>query len=200
MEIRLNHISKRYTGPWVFKDLNLHIPQHSKVAVKGLNGSGKSTLIHIIAGAIPPSKGQVIYSYEGNEVSKDLIFKQMAVHSAYTELDEELTPIEVFDHVKIFKPVHISDNQEFMEFCGLTNEANRALKYFSSGMKQRLGLALAINFNTPLLLLDEPGSFLDRQWKNWFQEALINFTSDKTVIIASNDEDDIRSCQQALTL
>jgi ABC-type multidrug transport system ATPase subunit len=194
MDILLDGISKRYTSTWVIKDLQLSIGSGQKWAIKGKNGSGKSTLIQLISGVLAPSIGKISYHFDRKVIRHDDIFKWLSIHTAYTELDEELTALELFEHFKIFNPGQIIDNEEFMSFSELSKERHRHIKAFSSGMKQRLALAMVINSTRPLLLLDEPGSFLDDYWKGWLTDRLKSHAAQKTIIIASNDAEDLRIC------
>ena len=200
MNIELQGIFKRYTSSWVLKDVSLSIKQGDRLAVKGNNGSGKSTLIQLIAGVLPPSKGTISYHNDDSEVKKDDIFNFLSIHTAYTELDEELTASELFEHFTRYNKSQITDNQEFMEFAALDKQKNRLIKAYSSGMKQRLALALVFNSKRPLLILDEPGSFLDDQWKSWMADTLEALDSTKTVIIASNEISDTRICNREYLL
>lgn len=67
-------------------------------------------------------------------------------------------------------------------------------------MKQRLGLALSLCMDCPLLILDEPTSFLDVQWKQWYHNLIQNYAKNKTVVIASNEEEDFKYCDNVLAL
>jgi len=200
MEIYIDGIYKRYTASWVLKDISMHIQEGERLAVRGPNGSGKSTLIQIISGVLASSKGTITYKHGGSTIDIDDIFQYMSIHTAYTELDEELSAVEMFDHFKLFNPGQISDNQEFMEFSELVKEKNNLIKTYSSGMKQRLALALVLNSKRPLLILDEPGSFLDKYWKTWFSNSLRSFSNGKTMIIASNDDEDVTHCNKLFVL
>ena len=200
MDILLHNIGKRFTTGWVFRNINKEINVGDHLAITGRNGSGKSTLLQIICGYLTNTEGKVTYTYKGKEVSRDNIFKQLAISTAYMELDEELTATEIFEHNKIFKPYLIQDVQEFLELVKLTNHQKKEVKYYSSGMKQRLSLGLALCMDLPLLFLDEPTSFLDVQKKEWFKTMLERFAKGKTVIIASNDGFDIESCNKEIVM
>jgi len=195
MDIHLENIGKRFSTGWVFKDISFNIPTGQKFSITGMNGSGKSTLINIISGYLSNTKGKVSYSLDGQNIDRDDIYKHCAISFAYSELDEELTAIELFKHYKHFKNFSINDNEQFIAICDLKNEKNKPIKNFSSGMKQRLSLALAFTMKTPLLLLDEPTSFLDTEKKKWYKQMMENYTKERTVIIASNDPSDIAACE-----
>lgn len=194
MQIQLDNIGKRFSSGWVFRDIAFTIPSGQKFSITGLNGSGKSTLINIISGYLSSTQGKVAYSMDGNSIDRDDIYKYCALSFAYSELDEELTVKELFDHYKKFKSFKTSDTKEFISICSLEQHANKAIANFSSGMKQRLSLSLAFLMDTPLLLLDEPTSFLDSEKKTWYHKMMESYTKDRTVVIASNDPADIAHC------
>ncbi len=200
MQIKLDNISKRYDSGWVIRNFTESIDSGEKVAVLGPNGSGKSTLINILAGYLSPSKGSVKYHHEDKDIGRDNIFKHLAIATAYSELDEELNPVEIYNHFKVFKPYSLSSTEEFLDLVDLRKQSKKAVKYFSSGMKQRLALGLSICMDTPLLILDEPGSFLDVDRKKWYLEMMERFAGNKTIIVASNDPSDFSFCERRIEL
>ena len=101
-----------------------------------------------------------------------------------------------------FKPFIKGLNEvEILEYLRLTKESEKPIKYFSSGMKQRLKIGLAILADAPLLLLDEPISNLDKEGVNWFNNLMNEFIKHKTVIIASNNtEQEIEFCETIIDI
>ena len=77
---------------------------------------------------------------------------------------------------------------------------HQEIRFFSSGMKQRLKLVLAICTDTPILLLDEPTTNLDEQGANWYHKLIQEFAMDRLVIVASNIEADYTFCKQYLNV
>ena len=200
MLISIDNISKRYTTGWVIKDFSLHIPSNKKIAITGPNGSGKSTLIQMIAGYLSYTKGDIKYTYNDESINRDEIYQHVAMSAAYAELDEEYTPIEIYEHYNQFKFFLTSDVKQFLEIVDLKRERNQPISSFSSGMKQRLSIGLACCMDVPLFIMDEPTSFLDDQRKSWYQDILKNYTSTKTVIIASNDPLDYSICDTVVAV
>lgn len=200
MLISVDNISKRYTTGWVIKDFSLQIPSKSKIAITGPNGSGKSTLIQIITGYLSCTKGNIAYSHNGNNIQRDNIYQHISMSAAYAELDEEFTPTEIYKHYSHFKKFLTSDAKEFLELADLKREKNQTISSFSSGMKQRLSIALACCMDVPLLIMDEPTSFLDGQRKSWYQDMLVRYAKEKTVIIASNDPLDYSFCDSVISI
>ena len=89
---------------------------------------------------------------------------------------------------------------EFLRLSYLDDDRRKAIKHFSSGMKQRVQLLLAIKTDCPILLLDEPSSFLDDQARAWLYELIATNCADKLVIMASNDTQDLDQCNQIVDL
>jgi len=200
MELFLDNIWKRYTSGWVLKEVSSHIPQGQHVSIVGANGSGKSTLLQIISGYLSPSKGEVNYKNANKHIDRDNIYKYCSISAAYAELDEEMSITELYNHYKIFKPLIVNSLDEFLELTDFMKLKDRQIRYFSSGMKQRLSLGLAFIMDVPILLMDEPTSFLDEQKKSWYGEMINLYARNKTVIIASNDQRDIKSCTSSIVL
>lgn len=200
MYISIENLSKRFDSGWVFRDLNIAIEPGQKVAITGPNGSGKSTLLNILCGLLSPSLGKVHYTHGDKSIDRDDIYNYLSISAAYSELDEELSPKELFAHYSKFRSFKIESLEEFIELAQLKDDLDKQVVYFSSGMKQRLSLALALTMDSPLLFLDEPSSFLDDARKAWFIELFRKYTDGKTVILASNDKSDIDLCDSSIVL
>ncbi len=166
-----------------------------KYAILGPNGSGKSTLISLILGNLSPSEGTIAYTGD-QPVPVEDIYKSLSFAAPYLDLIEEFTLRETIDFHFKFKKFQPGLNTEgVLGLLGLKNSDDKALKYFSSGMKQRTKLALACCTDAPILLLDEPVSNLDVQGIDWYQELISRFTKDKLVVIGSNQEIEYSFCQ-----
>jgi len=196
----MENLSKRFDSGWVFRDLNITIQAGQKVAVTGPNGSGKSTLLNILCGLLSPSLGTVTYVMHEKHIDRDDIYKYISISAAYSELDEELSPRELFTHYSNFKSFRIDSLEKFLELAQLEDARDKPVVYFSSGMKQRLSLALALTMDSPLLFLDEPSSFLDDTRKSWFYELFHAYVEGKTVFLASNDKADLDLCDTSILL
>ena len=187
LSIQLNHLGKKFNKEWIFKDLTYTINAGDKVVILGGNGSGKSTLLQVISGFITENEGQVIYKLNNTIVPVDKIKNYISFASPYIHLVEEFTLAEMIDHTKIFKPfVKDLSTEQIIDLLDLKHAKNKFIKQFSSGMKQRLKLGVAILCDTPLLLLDEPVSNLDANAISWYKNILKENTINRTVIVASN--------------
>lgn len=190
MEVFLQKLGKRYNKEWIFRDLDYSLTSGSSYALVGSNGSGKSTLLQIISGYHLPSSGSIKYARNGKSIAADDIFRYISVSTPYMELIEDFTLKEHLEfHFKFRKLRKEYTIDKIIENCLLENARNKFIKNFSSGMKQRLKLALSFFTESELVLLDEPTSNLDNQGTSWYQEQVRELTkTDTTLIIASNQK------------
>lgn len=196
-QISLIEAGKRFNKDWVFQSLNVDFEQGQHYALIGNNGSGKSTLLQVIAGFTTLSKGTI----EWHGADSQSIFDQISIAAPYLELVEELTTIEHFEFHSKFKSLNDSISiNKMIQMIGLENATNKQIRYFSSGMKQRLKLALAIFSNTPILLLDEPCSNLDKEGYALYKELIQQYAMQKIIIVGSNDPEEYAFCTQQINL
>ena len=197
MQISLQQASKRFNKEWIFRNLDYTFELGQHYALIGNNGSGKSTLLQIIAGYSSLTKGTIHWSDNDHTT----IFQQISFAAPYLELVEEFTTLEQFEFHATLKTLQSSISvNDIIERIGLKNSANKQIRYFSSGMKQRLKLALAILSDTPLLLLDEPCSNLDKEGYQLYAELIQQFAQHKLIIVGSNDPQEYTFCNQQVNL
>jgi ABC-type multidrug transport system ATPase subunit len=201
MVIYVQNLSKRYGYHWIIKDLNYTFDQSVIYGISGRNGSGKSTLIKLISGYLSPSEGKIIYELNGAIISVSQVYKHLSWVAPYTDVIQEFTLEEIYHFHKKFKKLRNDLSfQEFLNMLEWKNTNEKEIKFFSSGMNQKLQLALAVLSDTDLLILDEPTSFLDQNAKIWFKNFLMNFCDNRIVIISSNDPFDLSLCGNVLSL
>jgi ABC-type multidrug transport system ATPase subunit len=187
LTITLNNIGKKFGAEWIFKNLSYEIFSEDKLVILGGNGSGKSTLLQLISGFVSPNKGEIAYQFNGEEIKADELKKYISFASPYIQLIEDFTLTEMIEHAAKFKPFFKGFNSsEIIEVIELSHAKNKPIKQFSSGMKQRLKLGLAILADTPLLLLDEPTSNLDKNAIDWYKKIINLHTNSRSVIVCSN--------------
>jgi ABC-type multidrug transport system ATPase subunit len=170
-------------------------------AVLGPNGSGKSTLLQVLNASLSPSQGNISYTIDGSALEPEHVFKHLSLAAPYLELIEEFTLAEMIDfHFKFKNYLPGFDRNKVIEMMAMVPAKNKLIKYFSSGMKQRLKLALAFCADTNLLMLDEPTSNLDTQGVDWYLNLIQQFTPGRLVIICSNQEHEYSFCGQRLSI
>jgi len=202
MRIQVTAASKRFNTEWIFSNLNFSFTTGQHYALIGNNGSGKSTLLQIIAGYIGLTKGGIQWISTSNEtIDSTNIFQYISIATPYLELVEEFTALEQIIFHQQFKPLQNGlEPIELLEKIGLRNAAKKQIRNFSSGMKQRLKLALAIFDQAPILLLDEPCSNLDQEGIQTYHQLMQKYAMHKLVIVASNDPQEYQFCSQQLSL
>lgn len=198
MQIELSAIARRYNREWIFRHVNHRFASGSCTVLTGGNGSGKSTLLQVIAGNLLPSEGKVIR--EG--VADAELYQQLSMATPYLELMEEYTLAESIEFQAKFKPWRAGlTNADVLALSGLEHAAHKAIRYYSSGMKQRVRLLLAILADTQLLLLDEPCSNLDPAAMKWYGELVTAHLSGRTVIVCSNQQqEEFFFCTERLSI
>lgn len=202
MEIILNKVSRRFNREWIFKEINYTFSSGNAYALLGINGSGKSTLLQIISGSLAPSAGIISYKNDtGVPIEVENIFNSVSMAAPYLELIEDFTLQEIIKFHFSFKKrfLHQSDD-EVIAILNMAANKNKAVKYFSSGMKQRVKLALAFLSDTPILILDEPTANLDEQGSNWYLEMIKNYSQNRLVLIGSNQAQEYSFCKNHLYL
>jgi len=201
MDLSIQKLNKAFNQKTVFKDLTFSISSGSHLAITGSNGTGKSTLLKIISGGALPSSGNIEYTINGNKIEQEILFRHVHFVAPYNTVIEELTLRELFNlHQRLgllqlygaFKDWFIKLDYPF--------NPDQQIKMYSSGMKQRIKLALSLLDDRPLILLDEPGSNLDLQGKSWLHSLLEQLTENQTLIIASNDPLEIGYCSEQFNL
>jgi ABC-type multidrug transport system ATPase subunit len=201
MKISLEHIGRRFNREWIFRDVNYEFISGQTYAILGANGAGKSTLLQLISGSLTNSEGTIKYFQGDTLLDQDQVFIHQSMAAPYLELIEEFTLSEIIDfHFRFKKYREGFDKQSLINLLGLKNSEFKALKHFSSGMKQRVKLALAFCSDTELLLLDEPSSNLDQQGLEWYLQLASSQCADRLVIICSNQEQEYSFCRHRINL
>lgn len=202
MEITLHQAGKRYNFNWIFKSVDLQIASGSRWVFLGSNGSGKSTLMQLTSGSTLLSEGSISWKLNDLEIPQEFVYHHISIAAPYLELIEEFTLEEHLRfHFSVKTPIDNLDITEILQLSGLANRAHLKVGYFSSGMKQRLKLLLAIVSDTTLLLLDEPLSNLDKDAGKWYLNMIERFGRNRTIIVCSNSiEDEFQFCSNQIDL
>ena len=200
MKIILSDAGKRFNREWVFRHFDYSFFSAQSYAITGPNGSGKSTLLQFIAGAIMPSEGKIAY-YTDNDKPVSELHPLLSIAAPYLETIEEMTASEFFRFHQGFKPLYsVLGIPQILERVGLGDAADKQIRYYSSGMKQRIKLAQAFFSDTPVLLLDEPTTNLDAGGIQLYHELIRDHTGGRLVIISSNDPFEYSFCKNAINM
>lgn len=195
MKIVATDIFKKFRQEWVFKSLSYTFESGNSYAIIGQNGSGKSTLLKTLAQYSLPNKGKVEFEGISEDVNKHISFA-----APYSELIEEFTLPELLNFLIQIGFISTSWTfDSFTNFIELSPSESKFIKNFSSGMRQKVKLGLALASDRPILCLDEPTSNLDEAAKQWFYLALEK-QRHKLILIASNEQAEINLCNKQIAI
>jgi ABC-type multidrug transport system ATPase subunit len=201
MQIILENLGRRFNRDWIFRNINYTFSLPQSYAILGINGSGKSTLLQILNGSLSPSVGTICFFYQQKKVEIEEVYQHISLAAPYLELIEEFSLSEMIDfHFQFKKYLNGMDRKNIIELLQMDNSKNKLIRYFSSGMKQRVKLALAFCADTSLLMLDEPTANLDLQGINWYLQLIEQFSANRLTIICSNQEHEYNFCQNTLNI
>lgn len=196
MHIQLTNVGKKYQKEWVFRHCNYQFSKANSYAIIGANGSGKSTLLQAIAGSMHIQEGSIsLINDQKKMVPDELWYQHLSIVAPYLDIVEEMTATEFLTfHSQFKKQVHALSVAQIIQIIGLQQAAHKQIRYFSSGMKQRIKLAQAIFADTDILLLDEPCTNLDAAGYTLYHQLLAQFCKNKLVIVCSNDLQEYGFC------
>jgi ABC-type multidrug transport system ATPase subunit len=201
MQISLSETGKRFNRDWIFRNFSFHFTEGGTYAIVGPNGSGKSTLLQVIAGAIAASEGTVSYLNGDKKIDTENAFRYLSLAAPYQELIEEMTLTEFLRFHQTFKPLkkNVALN-DIPHAVNLQQAAGKQIRYYSSGMKQRVKLAQAFFSDTPVLLLDEPCTNLDEDGIQLYHRLINEYTDGRIVIVSSNDVGEYGFCTERIEM
>ncbi|SHJ92791.1 ABC transporter ATP-binding protein [Desulforamulus aeronauticus] len=181
--LTIANLSKKYNDHWAVQDLNITVNRGEIYGFLGRNGAGKTTTIRMIMDLIKPTRGDIqLFGVPKTNLGKDL-FRRIGATIEYPGFYPNLTAKEnLYYNAKMFeiKPSRIN---EVLNFMGLTAAANRVVKGFSLGMKQRLGLARALLHSPDFLILDEPTNGLDPAGIKEIRDIIKNLNREQNITI-----------------
>ena len=199
--LEVKDLGKRFNREWIFRKMDFTFESGKLYAITGPNGSGKSTLMQILWGQSPPTTGGLTYTRNSTPLAIDDVFKHVAIATPYMDLVDEFTLREQVDfHFKLRKVRNGLSTEALIEKMYLTPSIDKAIGNFSSGMRQRVKLALAFYTEADMLFLDEPGTNLDKTAFDWYLEQLQQRDPALLTFIASNNPDEYPHYSKALNI
>ena len=193
--LQTNKLTKKYGKFYALNELNMKVPKGSIYGFVGQNGAGKSTLIRLICGLQEPSKGT--YSIYGMKNRRKDLVKARRRMGAVVETPAIYLDMTAEDNLKqqclILGLPSYDSMPEILELVGLSNTGKKKAKDFSLGMKQRLGIAVALMGNPDFLVLDEPTNGLDPYGIIEIRELILKLNREYniTVLISSHILDEL---------
>lgn len=189
--LTVSDLGKRFNREWIFRHLNYQFLPGQTYAVTGPNGSGKSTLLQVLWGQMPQTSGALQYRKGANDLPAEDVFRHIAIATPYMDLIEEFTLLEMVNfHFRLKKIRNGLNREDLLPRMVLEQASDKQLINFSSGMKQRLKLALAFYTEADVYFLDEPGTNLDKKAFAWYLQELSQLPKESVVFIASNNADE----------
>lgn len=201
MRIRLSNAGKRFNREWIFRNADLQFDDTSSYAITGPNGSGKSTLLQCIGGMLQLSEGTIEYQPEEKIITDESAYNHISFCAPYLDVIEEMTLVEFLgfhNRFKSFLPGFTV--KKAIETIGLEAAAHKQVRYYSSGMKQRVKLAQSILFDTDIVLLDEPCSNLDANGIALYHSMIADYCRQRLVMVCSNDEVEYSFCKEIIPI
>jgi ABC-type multidrug transport system ATPase subunit len=205
MLIQLHNAGKRFNRDWIFRNVNTSFAEGNAYAITGPNGSGKSTLLQVIAAALQANEGKIEWQLKGQHglkaLSEEDVHGYISICAPYLEVIEEMTATEFLKFHASFKPLLSQVSiAEIINIVGLQKAANKQIRFYSSGMKQRIKLAQAIFADVPVLLLDEPCTNLDISGYELYHQLIENYCRHKLIVVSSNDINEYDFCTERISI
>lgn len=197
------NISKEFNKKKLFDGVSFSLSQHSSLAITGKNGTGKSTLLKILCGLLSPTKGNWELVINENKIPSQECYKHIGLVSPYLNLYDEFSGAENLEYIGKMRGLS-SDFQgnidELLHNFALHKHRKKEVRYYSSGMKQRLKYCAALLHKPEILFLDEPQSNLDVDGIEVVRTYMKKQTETGILIFATNDSDDLGFAQTVLDL
>lgn len=201
MKIKFSNAGKRFNREWIFRNADLEFNSSTSCAITGPNGSGKSTMLQCIGGMLQLSEGKIEYANVDKELANEEVYKQVSFCAPYLDVIEEMTLTEFLQFHNQFKSfINNFSIQQIIEEIGLHRAINKQIRFYSSGMKQRVKLAQAIFSNASIVLLDEPCSNLDAEGIDLYHSLIEKYCKERLVIVCSNDEVEYSFTQERISV
>jgi heme ABC exporter ATP-binding subunit CcmA len=201
-KLEVQHAGKYFGAKCVFADVSF-THQAGALGIAGSNGSGKSTLLQCISGLKRPSSGTVSWQKNGSPIKKKDIKKRLGYIAPYINLYDELTCEENLDF--LLKLRGLSDRspaiQKALQTAGISSLRDQPFGSLSTGQQQRLRIAASLVHEPDILLLDEPGSNLDKEGHHLIKNLVARFKeAQKMIIVASNISVELELCDRVYSV
>ena len=189
--ITTNELCKAYSKKLVIDHVNMHIPESSIYGFVGENGSGKTTIMRLLTGlAEPTSGGFTLFGVKNTDRKIYDVRQNLSAIVEATSLVPTLTARDNMRYMEFYLGIKLSEEErnELLRKVHLEDVGNKRVKNYSLGMRQRLGIALALMNHPKLMLLDEPMNGLDPEGIAELRDLLIELNQKEgiTVLISSH--------------
>lgn len=193
--LETNHLEKKYKDFRALNRANIHIEKGAIYGLIGKNGAGKTTLIRVICGLQNPTSGDyTIYGVKNSNNNMSSVRKRMGAIIETPSIYGEMTARDnLMEQYKLVGMPNLDGIEELLKLVGLEKTGKKKAKNFSLGMKQRLGIAMALANNPDFLILDEPINGLDPQGIIEIRELIVKLNKERriTILISSHYLDEL---------
>lgn len=201
MKVSLTDAGKRFNRDWIFRHFNYNFEEGQSYAITGPNGSGKSTLLQALGGSMMINEGTIQLTVDNCQLSIENIYRHVSICAPYLEVIEEMTLTEFLNFHHGFKPFLAGITPEkIISVLGLEKAEGKQIRYYSSGMKQRVKLAQAVFSDTAIVLLDEPCTNLDTAGIELYHRLIDDHCKNRLVVVSSNDEVEYKFCKEKINI
>jgi heme exporter protein A len=201
-QLTAKELSHRFGARRVFADIGFDVTTGRSIVVTGPNGSGKSTLLMVLLGFLEPSRGQVSYWADGSRLSADEFRRRCLLVAPYQSLYDQLTAeenLKFFSSLRDLSPTG-KELSEVLARVGLEGRGDDRVDEYSSGMKQRLKLALVLALRPVFVFLDEPSTNLDESGKLVMRQVINDVRAQSVLVVATNEADEVALAEQEVSL
>lgn len=192
MELILDRVTKQYASKIAVDRITVNL-KPGVIGLLGANGAGKTTLMRMICGILKPSSGTI--SFEGMDASDEMYRDALGYLPQDFGYYPNFTGMDFLMYMAALKGLDKSEAKrkcnELLKTVNLENAANKKIKTYSGGMKQRLGIAQAVLNDPKILILDEPTSGLDPKERVRFRNLIAELGKDAIVILSTHIVSDV---------
>ncbi|MCK9409097.1 MAG: ABC transporter ATP-binding protein [Bacteriovoracaceae bacterium] len=203
LTFKSENIAKLYNRRIILENISFSLSDGTAFAITGKNGSGKSTLVKILCGVLSPTRGSVEFSVGGAIVPYPDYYPHIGLVSPYLNMYEEFTAEENLSFIAKVRSLEREwqerSNMLLKEF-GIYDHRKKEVRYYSSGMKQRLKYCAALLHQPSLLVLDEPSSNLDSYGIDAVRKFMVLQKQNGILMFATNDAEDLQFADRVYSI
>lgn len=192
MEIAVKNLTKSFKGIKILNNVNITFKSKKIIALVGRNGSGKSVLLKLLCGLYLPTEGEILFDNINYNLNDEYPPNTRALIEKPTFMDE----LTGFENLKLLAKIQnlISDKEinESLKIVNLYDDKDKKFKYYSLGMKQKLGIAQVIMENPDVMIFDEPFNGIEKRTAEKLRKYLKEKKEEgKLIIIATHIKEDV---------
>ena len=192
MEIAVKNLTKSFKGIKILNNVNITFKSKKIIALVGRNGSGKSVLLKLLCGLYIPTEGEILFDNINYNLNEEYPPNTRALIEKPTFMDE----LTGFENLKLLAKIQnlIGDQEinEALKIVNLYDDKDKKFKYYSLGMKQKLGIAQVIMENPDVMIFDEPFNGIEKRTAEKLRKYLKEKKEEgKLIIIATHIKEDV---------